>query len=54
VYSLDVTHCRFADLDESIKEDVKFLKDSPLVDGGAISGYKVRYPLDMELTSSMT
>jgi hypothetical protein len=37
-----VTYFRFDDLDESIKEDVKFLKESPLVADGAISGYKVR------------
>jgi len=30
----------FDDLDESIKEDVKFLKESPLVGDGPISGYK--------------
>lgn len=37
-----MTYCRFDDLDESVKEDVKFLKESPLVGDGPISGYKVR------------
>jgi hypothetical protein len=44
LYCSDVTYIRFDDVDESIKEDVKFLKDSPLVADVAISGYTVRYP----------
>ena len=34
-------HCRFKDLDQSVRDDVDFLKESPLVLDVPISGYNV-------------
>ena len=46
---------RFKDLDTSVKEDVDFLKENPLVLDVPITGYNVRSPLHLsKLIYSMT
>lgn len=46
-------HCRFKDLDQSVKDDVEFLKGNPLVLDVPISGYNVRRLGEVPLIFSM-